>query len=248
MPDLLAPFRRFYRQWYTQQEWSDLEEALQNPPPKIKHVFSFTNKEYVLDRASLLPVQYLDPQPGEKILDLCAAPGGKSLLIVDAMKSKGVLHCNDASKIRLQKMKGLFRDYNVSMNGEGWELCFFHGSGRARAARSGPLYDGILVDAPCSSESHVLRNLRELKKWSPSRSVLLAKRQKKLLWAALRACRPGGRVVYATCSISPLENGAVVKGVMDKVGPAVTLLEERLILPHREAMGPLFAALLKRNH
>jgi 5-methylcytosine rRNA methyltransferase NSUN4 len=240
--DHLEQFRQFYAQWYAPKEWEVLEAALLHPPEKISRHFPHCHQDYILDRASLLPVELLAPQPGERILDLCAAPGGKSLLIAEAMAFQGQLDCNDVSQERLTRLRKVFRDYEVPESKEGWRVLFSHGSGRACAAHAEEPYDGILVDAPCSSESHVLRRSAELRKWSSSRSQLLAKRQRKLLAAALKACRSGGRVVYATCSISPLENESVVEKVAQKLGSTVQVEATRLVLPHRDQMGPMYMA------
>ena len=77
-------------------------------------------------------------------------------------------------------------------------------------------YDRILVDAPCSSERHVMHSGEEMMTWAPSRSRKMAERQVRLLLAAVRALRPGGRVVYSTCSLSPTENDDVVEAVLAK--------------------------------
>ena len=240
---MIEKFRQFYSQWYSPDEWKALEKALLEPPAKVPCP-GFSS--YLMDAASLIPVEVLAPQPGEAILDLCAAPGGKSLSIIHQMKFRGKLYCNDASLSRLKRMQNLFWELKVPLEQENWQIHFSHESGRAFAAHSKIQFDRILVDAPCSSESHVLRDPKELKKWSSSRSVLLAKRQRKLLIAALQALKPGGRLVYATCSVSPLENDEVVKWVVRKLGEIVKIKETSHILPHRDKTGPMYMALLEK--
>ena len=92
-------------------------------------------------------------------------------------------------------------------------------------------YDRILVDAPCSSERHVMHSGEEMMTWAPSRSRKMAERQVRLLLAAVRALRPGGRVVYSTCSLSPAENDDVVDAVLGKSRYPVS--------PHAMADGEL---------
>jgi len=149
--------------------------------------------------SSQLPVIALDPQPGEKILDIAAAPGSKSLQIAAMMKNKGQLFLNDASMKRQQSLltnldrSGIFNDIVMRMPGQ-------------RLGRVFPEYfDRVLVDAPCSG----------IKRLSP-RSKLdvdlttLVNIQQQLFISALKAVKTGGVIVYSTCTITPEENEAII--------------------------------------
>ena len=118
--DPLHQFRQYYSRWYSPEEWEKLERVLISPPAKVAHYFPHCGKSYLLDRASLEPVRLLAPKSGEKILDLCAAPGGKALLTAEAMGFRGELYCNDVSKTRWHRLKKVFREYQVPEAGDHW--------------------------------------------------------------------------------------------------------------------------------
>ena len=146
---------------------------------------------YLQDPASLLPVLALQAQPGERVLDLCAAPGGKSLFIADLMNYQGTLWANEISAARFLRLKHNFQRFKVPWEQEQWELKLLNKTPRDIAAEHPHSFDKVLLDVPCSMEAHVLQNSEELKKWSPSRSHLLAKRQRKIFKAGLACAKPG---------------------------------------------------------
>ena len=167
---------------------------------------------YPLDAASLFPVKILSVQLNDRVFDICAAPGGKSLAILQYLfGGLGSLVCGDISTDRRMRLRNVMKRYvpasllsRVSIvAGDGATSQFIDEFGE----RS---FDKILVDAPCSSERHVLHSEEELMKWAPGRTKANAERQMSLLLTALRLCRAGGRVVYSTCSLSNVENDAVV--------------------------------------
>jgi hypothetical protein len=179
---------------------------------------------YPMDGASILPVIALDLHPTSRVLDLCAAPGGKSLVILSYLDllNGGSLTCCDISPSRQSRLFHTLQLYlppsHLSslhlLTGDATSSQFYH---RHHQLFSSLEYDRILVDAPCSSERHVLNSSKELQKWSPSRSKTNSERQSQLLYQALTHCLIPGRVVYSTCSLSPLENDEVVKKVVQKV-------------------------------
>ncbi|KAK8040621.1 hypothetical protein PG991_000409 [Apiospora marii] len=165
-----------------------------------------------LDAASLLPVHLLKPVPGDKVLDLCAAPGGKSLALAQLLRpptfegpdgpslARGCLHSNEMDNTRHKRLAANLAAYlppALLQRGE------------------------VLLDAPCSSERHVLhahararqagKMADEMALWRTGQSKKTAKTQAALLLTALRAVKVGGRVVYATCSLSGEENDGVVE-------------------------------------
>ena len=116
-------------------------------------------------------------------------------------------------------------------------------------------YDKILLDAPCSSEAHVLTSEKHLKQWSVKRTKGLAQIQYKMLASALIALKPGGRLVYSTCSISPLENDDVIKKIISKkkgklvdykCDQATTTEFGHMFLPHKNSMGPIYLIVLTK--
>ncbi|KAF2222343.1 S-adenosyl-L-methionine-dependent methyltransferase [Elsinoe ampelina] len=201
------------------------------------------SSHYNLDAASLLPVLLLSPHPGDRILDLCASPGGKSLLIGQTLfappshpsHSDGALHSNEPHPARharlVRNLEGYFPS-NLLGEGKVRALKLDGAGGEFVSKAPVPMggYDKVLLDAPCSSERHVVQShVNAQRSGGVSADMLgfrtgtagkktIVRLQGELLMNALRVCRVGGRVVYSTCSIDRLENEGVVKGVMEKVG------------------------------
>jgi 5-methylcytosine rRNA methyltransferase NSUN4 len=211
---------------------------------------------YIMDQASILAAQALAVEPQDKVLDMCAAPGGKTLILAEALGVSGELIANEISEARRQRLKKVIQQYlprhvrdHVFMTGkDGGKFALTHRD----------YFDKILVDAPCSGERHLLQNRKELEAWSESRSKKLAQRQYALLTAALLACRPQGRIVYSTCSISPFENDGVIEVLLKKKTGFEVLKEPvaadgqetrfgQIFLPHVSGMGPIFFSVLKKN-
>eukprot|EP00249_Psilotum_nudum_P015807 c25528_g1_i1 orf=156-1373(+) len=177
-----------------------------HPERDSKNVYTY----YLLDAASVLATEALEIHPGDSILDLCAAPGGKSLAILQQMGlPQGMLTANELSDDRRQRLLKVIADY-VPRNLR--QCVKVTGRDGTRWPES-EVYDKVLVDAPCSSERHLLHDLEEMYRWTHKRSGNCAKRQLALLAAGLRSVQVGGLVVYSTCSISNLENDGVIAKV-----------------------------------
>lgn len=205
---------------------------------------------YYLDEASARVAESLRVRPGERVLDLCAAPGGKSLVLLDALQGEGLLYVND--KERAARLRRVLEQYGVLAD------CSLSGAdGTTLWKRYPDFFDAILVDAPCSSEAHWLRDGGWEQHWRLSRPKRLAITQYALLASALMMLRPGGRVLYATCALNPLENEAVVEKALTRWGDRIvcetcTLPEAEparygsYYLPDQGVGGPLYACLLRR--
>ena len=213
------------------------------PVPSIadpnRKVFSHWN----LDAASVLCAWMLAVQPGDKVLDLCAAPGGKSVSLsqmlfqdspADTGTVLGCLHSNEMDPARNKRLAINLQSYLPRHLFEKGAVRVLRLDGAdVKAVHQLPLgaggYDKVLLDAPCSSERHIIhahtkaastgRIAEEMLRWRPGSSRNLAKIQASLLMTALRAVKVGGRVVYSTCSIDTGENDGVLEKVM-------TLLEQ----------------------
>lgn len=180
---------------------------------------------YVMDPASYFCAQFLRAAPGESILDMCAAPGGKTLIILENLGKTGELWANEISKQRRERLTQVIKDY-VPM--ENRPQVFVKGKDGLKYGLDFPKkFDRVLVDAPCSSERHVLKKPNELEKWGPKRTKKLAGIQYGLLCSAALACKPGGTIVYSTCSLSPLENDGVVEKFLKKKSEQVELVIEK---------------------
>ncbi len=154
----------------------------------------------VQDESSMLASYALDPQPGERVLDLCAAPGGKSTHMVQRMKNQGLVESRDLYDHKLEQIR---------QNGERLGCSILRGQ-KGDAAEENPndreAWDRVLLDAPCSGFG-ILRNKPDLKLHRKPEDIgELAALQKKMLHAASLCVRPGGVLVYSTCTLSPEEN------------------------------------------
>jgi NOL1/NOP2/sun family putative RNA methylase len=175
---------------------------------------------HIQEAASMVPVLLLSPRPCMRIMDLCAAPGNKTVQAASVMKNSGTVVANDLRHQRMASIRmhvdrlGLV---NVSTT------CRDGGSYPRKAG----LFDAVLVDAPCSCEGTSRKNTDILQRPVPGRDRLLL-RQKRLLERAIRLCRPGGRIVYSTCTYDPEENEAVVDAVLRDMPDKVEMLPASL--------------------
>ena len=155
---------------------------------------------YIQEPGAMLPAAVLGAAPGEKILDLCAAPGGKSTQIGCAMQGSGLLICNEPVPKRVQILSG-----NLERMGLPNTVVTCAWPDRL-AAQWPEGFDAVLADAPCSGEGMFRRDPETRKEWTPERAAGCAERQREILAAAARLVRPGGRLVYSTCTYNPAEN------------------------------------------
>lgn len=171
-----------------------------------------TGAYHVQEEVSLLPVALLDPRPGERILDLCAAPGNKTAQAAVHMDNRGTVVANDPSVRRLGALQ-----YNLHRLGVACSVTLAAGGGNLPAA-IGP-FDRVLVDAPCSCEGTTRKHAHVLRASHAARWERLAATQRGLLARALQLCRLGGRVVYSTCTYAPEENEGVLDAVLRAAPP-----------------------------
>jgi len=163
---------------------------------------------YVQEAAQALAVIALDPQPGEAILDLCAAPGGKTTHLAARMQGLGPLVANEPSGRRQQALLSNLNRLGV-LNAT---VTGYRGEGFPLATR----FDRVLVDAPCSAEGTVRKEPSLWSGASASTIARLARLQKRLIVRAYDLLRPGGVLVYATCTLAPEENESVVAHLLDR--------------------------------
>lgn len=182
---------------------------------------------YIQNAASLVPVLLLDPRPGERVLDLAAAPGGKTLFIAARMGGEGELSAVEKVKPRFFKLKD-----NLRRHGAGFVRTFLM-DGALVAKKTPERFDRVLLDAPCSSEARFLASDPEtFSKWSERKIGEMVKKQTRLLGAAIAASRPGGVIVYSTCSFAPEENEGVVDAALSRFQGVVELEPIELSLPN----------------
>ncbi len=185
----------------------------------------------VQEAASLVPVPLLAPRPGHTVLDLAAAPGSKTTQLAARMENTGAILALD---VNLERMKAL--KFNLNRLGVANTLAALNDASKVALP---PVFDRVLLDAPCSSEGLVRKRLDALKGWSPKLVEAKAKLQKKLLLRAFDALKPGGEMVYSTCTLSPEENEEVVRHLFAERKPAAQPLPVELAgFNFRPCSGP----------
>ena len=245
-------FEDYYRAQYGGR-WDRLRQSLLSGAESIPYTRSLT-APYLLDRSSVLAAEALRlPDTGE-ILDACAAPGGKSLVIASRMGDGARLLANELSGDRRRRLVKVLDEHLDRGLRERVTVSGFDAA--ALAGRKSELgrFGAVLLDAPCSSEAHVLQNEHALAQWTQARPKFLAKRQWALLSAAFLLLKEAGSLVYATCAITSEENDGVVRRLLKKYGEEVIIDEPdfsegertafgRIILPDVSGgMGPMYVA------
>ena len=211
---------------------------------------------YYMDKASIEAALQLSPSEGDDILDMCAAPGGKTIVLLSLLNGSGRLVSNDRSPDRRERMRRAI----ASSCPEKWRSASTitgHDASRWGLYEK-EAYDAILLDAPCSSERHVLTSPEHYRMWSPSRPKRLKAQQFAMLSSAFLALRHGGFLLYSTCSINPEENEEIIArlmkrhpGEVEEAGIMLTDGEKRehgmIVLPDTaKGRGPMYAALLRK--
>lgn len=191
---------------------------------------------YIQDMATLLAPSLLAPQEGERVADLCAAPGGKSLVLGEMLKGTGSLFCADRSEAKLPRLRqNLWSLPNV-------EIAALDAASHAFQEAS---FDAILLDVPCSNTGVIRRKPDVREAFSTQRLTEVMEIQRRILDNVAHAVKPGGRLVYSTCSIEADENQIQVQDFL-KRHPDFTLVQEQALLPTPDHDGA-YAALMKRR-
>ena len=176
---------------------------------------------YMQDPSAMAPAQLLAPQPGERVLDLAAAPGGKTTHLAALMQGQGVLVANEIKDKRVGHLA-----QNVERWGAG-NVIVTNETPERLADHFGASFDRVLVDAPCSGEGMFRKDMGARIDWSPEMVAGCAVRQKNILAVAAKLVRPGGYLLYSTCTFAPEEDEAVVSGLLGKQGEFEVLALEQ---------------------
>ena len=174
------------------------------------HVYHEAGVYYLQEASAMAPVMLLDPQPGERVCDLCSAPGGKTTQIAGRMLGKGFLLCNEWSP---KRAKILSR--NIERMGVANALVTNEEVSRL-AQRFPGFFDRVLVDAPCSGEGMFRKEEAAVTDWSQDTVEMCARRQSDILDSAAKLLKPGGRLVYSTCTFAPEEDELAVAEFLEK--------------------------------
>lgn len=172
----------------------------------LEHVLGLI---YIQGPVSMAPVEALDPRPGDIVLDLCAAPGSKSTQIAQLLGGEGVLVANDVSYDRVKALSSNLQRFGV-LN---CVITLADGRSYPRFARE--FFDKVLVDAPCSSLGIVSKNWGIARSWSLRVVKRLSELQKRLILSAFDCLKPGGAMIYSTCTLTVEENELVVNWLLE---------------------------------
>ena len=207
---------------------------------------------YVQEASAMVPAAVLDARPGEIVLDLCAAPGGKSTRIAAGMRNRGVLVANDPEPARAKALAG-----NLERMGAANALVV-NALPAKLSAKWPETFDAILVDAPCSGEGMFRRDENARAEWNPAAPAGCAARQAEILDRAAEMLKPGGRLVYSTCTFNRAENEGSVEAFLSRhpefapedfilpgLGPSRSGMLR--VLPHKSRGDGHFAAKLRKS-
>ncbi|WP_049921089.1 RsmB/NOP family class I SAM-dependent RNA methyltransferase [Halopiger djelfimassiliensis] len=195
---------------YEQAEWNPRVLRLETDSPGSTWT-SFHGLTHGQEEVSAVPPVVLDPQPGERVWDCCAAPGGKATQIAALMDDRGTVVANDSNLGRISALR-----FNAERLGA-TSLAVTNRDARNYSLNPFPFdeFDRALVDAPCSCEGTIRKNPDALENWSEDHIQSVAGIQKGVLRRAIQATREGGTVVYSTCTFAPEENEAVVQHALE---------------------------------
>lgn len=213
-------FNSYYQQVYGER-WQALKEAFLKEANPVPYKLDTELRTYYLDAASILAAYSLPLSGAEDILDLCAAPGGKTLVISSLMDDEANLTSNERSFERKQRLSKVIEEHIPLQICERIKVTCSDGALWCKTKSE--CFDRILLDAPCSSERHVLNDEKYLSQWSPARIKTLAMEQWALLSSAYRMLRKGGIMLYSTCALAPKENDEVVERLFKKFDDASNL-------------------------
>lgn len=232
-----------------------------------RSIAHFLGLIYIQEAASMIPPLVLVPKPGERVLDIAAAPGSKTTQMAAMMENTGLIVANDISFNRLKGLIG-----NIDRMGC-LNVAVCRSDGALLAKKLPSFFDRVLVDAPCSSEGTIRKTREALRRWSTRTIERFAQLQKGLIRAGYQMLKPGGMMVYSTCTIAPEENEGVVAALLKRypeaeivpfelpgflMRPALTEWKKesfpeaikhcRRILPQDNDTEAFFIALIRKPH
>ena len=253
-------FEQFYSELYGER-WESLKKAFAEPTDSVEFMVPGAQKPYYLDSASIVAAQSLPLDEATDILDLCAAPGGKTLVLASRMNEDARLSSNERSPQRKHRLATVVEECLPPEIAE--RITVSCSDGSSWCTRQTECFDSILLDAPCSSERHVIADPKYLDVWSPARIKTVVMEQWALLSCAYRLLRSGGYLLYSTCALAPQENDGMIERLIKKFGQDSFVIEEvqgndrvtlerttygNQILPDvSNGAGPIYFSLIKKS-
>ena len=187
-----------------------------------KDLLHLLGHTYMQEAPSMLPVVLLDPQPGECILDMSAAPGSKTTQVAAAMQGRGLVICNDVQEKRLWTLKSSLHRCGVT------NYIMTKKVGQWFGKHMTERFDRVLCDAPCTAQGTSRKDSDALMYCSADNIGKMARLQRELLEAAVHACKIGGRIVYSTCTLTPEENEELVRSILNKFSTQLEVVDPRI--------------------
>lgn len=205
-----------------------------------KHPYHVAGVFYIQEPSAMKPVTKLDPRPGETVLDLCAAPGGKTTQIAGRMKGEGLLICNEIVNSRAKILSENIERMGVR------NAIVLNETPDKLSERFVDYFDKILVDAPCSGEGMFRKNEAAQSEWSVDNVKMCAERQKDILNCVATMLKPGGTLCYSTCTFSREEDEECMQWFVSEHSD-YTLIEEERLFPHKVRGEGHYLAVLRRK-
>lgn len=218
--------------------WCDTGFYYREETKPGKHPYHAAGVYYIQEPSAMSAVELLDPKPGETVLDLAAAPGGKSTQIAGKLAGQGLLISNE-----IQPARAKILSENIERMGVR-NAVVVSASPQQLAERFPLFFDKIMVDAPCSGEGMFRKDPDAIKEWSPAHVEMCAARQEDILDAAVTMLKPGGRLAYSTCTFNELENERTIEALLQRY-PQLQLERTERIWPHLQAGEGHFVAVLR---
>ncbi|MDR1239833.1 MAG: 16S rRNA methyltransferase [Treponema sp.] len=249
-------FEGYYTRLYGDR-WEGLKKSLLAGSPGVDFEAGLA-RPYRLNYASVLAARSLRLPEKGLVLDACAAPGGKSLIIAAALGPGAALLANEFSRERRRRLEAVLDAHLREETRRRVRVSGFDAAALGGKKSEQGRFQALLLDAPCSSEAHVLEKEAALAAWTAARPRFLARRQWALLSSAFLLLAPGGSLVYATCALTEEENDGVVRRLLEKYGPQVLPDEPdfsegektawgRIILPDKNGgLGPMYVARFRK--
>ncbi len=267
-----AGFEEYYAGLYGER-WQAIKESFAGEGSAVEYHVTGAEKSYFLDSASVLAALCLPLDGATDILDLCAAPGGKTLVLASRMPVDANLSSNERSPERKHRLSVVVETcLPTSISERVKTSC---SDGATWCTRQSECFDRILLDAPCSSERHVIADPKYLNSWSPSRIKTVTTEQWSLLSSAYRLLSPEGILLYSTCALCPEENDGMIERLykkFNKEGDAFSLMSPApdlseisdfakitlpgfeqtkygyMIMPDKQnGAGPIYFSIIKKN-
>ncbi len=221
---------------------------------------------HIQEEVSLLPAKILAPEPGERVLDLCSAPGNKTAQMAVAMDNSGTIIANDRNAMRTRATRGVLDRMGIINT-------TITTSDASNLPDEVGRFDRVLADVPCTCEATTRKHVDALLQSGREASLRFHRRQSAILRKAIQLCRPGGRIVYATCTYAPEENEMVIDAALREDGDQIEVLPARIegfrsspgitewdgtpldpalagamrVWPHQNDSGGFFVALLSKR-